>query len=276
MNHRMWETHILSAGAGWEKENKPRWNWNFKPQEGATEGQLENISLRTEKMSPGSGAMGRLGERPLLLPLSSPVPKNLFSGPQSNTKAMAKTTLKPSRLQEPWVLSSFWLLLTLVPPVMPNEDLTHHPTPSLEGALHEDSLIPPSITLWSGHAHLPCLTEKELNLWASRHVGPTPTSSSRHQCRLLEAASAPLHTDHTEGKTWGWKDPFGLWTQGCPKAKSSNTITVLKWTCWWWLLMVSETMGPASWRKQSVSWDLLPQTPAAPWGRRDSQPKQTR
>lgn len=108
---------------------------------------MEDISLRTEKMPPGSGAVGRLGERPLLLPLSCPVPKNPFSGPQSNTNAMAKTTLKPSRLQEPWILSSFWLLLRLVPPVMLNEDLTHHPTPSLEGALHVDGLILPSITL---------------------------------------------------------------------------------------------------------------------------------
>ena len=98
-------------------------------------------------MHPGSAAVGRLGERPLLLPLSSSVPKNLFSGPQSITKAMAKTTLKPSRLKEPWVLSSFWLLLRLVSPVMLNEDLTHHPTPSLEGAFHVDGLIPPSITL---------------------------------------------------------------------------------------------------------------------------------
>ena len=69
MNHRMWEIHILSRGAGWEKENKPRWNWDFKPKEGATEGHMEDISLRTEKMPPGSGAVGRLVERPLLLTL---------------------------------------------------------------------------------------------------------------------------------------------------------------------------------------------------------------
>ena len=118
---------------------------------------------------------------------------------------MAKTTLKPSRLQEPWILSSFWLLLRLVPPVMLNEDLTHHPTPSLEGALHVDGLILPSITLWSRHGHLPCLTQKELSLWASRRVG-------LHQQAAWGSKAGPwrphqLHcTDHTEGKTQGWED----------------------------------------------------------------------
>lgn len=98
-------------------------------------------------MSSGSGAVGRLGQRPLLLPFTSPLPKNLSSGPQSSTKAMAKTASKLSKLQEPWVPSSFWLLLGLVPLVVLDEDLTHQPTPSLEGALPADGLILPSITL---------------------------------------------------------------------------------------------------------------------------------
>ena len=60
---------------------------------------------------------------------------------------MAKAALEATKPREPWAPHSFQILLRLVTSLVLNEDLTHHPTSSLEGELDADGLIPSLLTL---------------------------------------------------------------------------------------------------------------------------------